>query len=477
LRIKYLTSGNIPGFLMKGLIKLFLFVDTAMYDEKWVQGIRKDFPALNSSRNDKPPIYFDNACTSLVPNHVIQAMNDYYTGFPGCGGARSKHWFAKEVFARIEGNPEKGIKGSRALVKEFINARSEKEIIFTQNASHSINIIALGFKFNAGDTVLLTEKEHNSNLLPWMRLRKKGIINIEHVKSDQNDNFDLESFKQKLEQNNVKLVSMAYTSNLTGYTIPAREIIKLAHAHGARVLLDAAQTAPHHLIDVQELDVDFLAFSMHKMCGPRGVGILYCRQELLGSAMHEEDELDFVIEPCYLGGGTVADSTYNTYSLLDSPDRFEVGTQNYPSQIAAGTTVNYLQKIGLKKISEHMQYLNTFLTEGLLSEYGDSGWFNILGPKDVRQRSGILTFDVKRPNAVGISEDLSDRSNIMIRDGGFCVHSYINKLFGEGWTRPGLSSEHRMMYRVSLYFYNTIEECRIFLDELRSVFEERCYLI
>ncbi len=447
-----------------------------MIGEKWVQKIRKDFPALNNSRNGRPPIYFDNACTTLVPKQVIQAMNDYYTGYPGCGAARSRHWFAREVFSRIEGNPDKGIKGSRSVIKEFINARSEKEIIFTLNTSHGINIIALGLKFKAGDTVLLTEKEHNSNLLPWIRLGKKGIINLEYVESDENDNFDIEGFKHKLEHNKVKLVSMAYTSNLTGYTIPACEIIRLAHAYGARVLLDAAQTAPHQAMDVQDLDVDFLAFSIHKMCGPRGVGILYCKQELLGQAIHEEDEQNDVLEPCLLGGGTVSDSTYNSYSLLESPDRFEVGTQNLSGQIAAGTTVEYLQRVGLEKINEQMYSLNKFLTEQLLSEYGDAGWLKIFGPKEISQRGGILTFEVKRPNALGISEDLSERSNIMIRDGGFCVHSYINKKFGEGWMRPSLPSEHRMTYRLSLYFYNTIEECRIFLDELRSVFEERCYI-
>jgi cysteine desulfurase / selenocysteine lyase len=120
--------------------------------------------------------------------------------------------------------------------------------------------------------------------------------------------------------------------------------------------------------------------------------------------------------------------------------------------------------------------LNKFLTEQLLSEYGNTGWFKIFGPKGAGRRGGILTYEIKRPNAVGISEDLSERSNIMIRDGGFCVHSYINKKFGEGWMRPGLPSEHRMTYRVSLYFYNTLEECLILLDELRSIFKERCYI-
>jgi cysteine desulfurase / selenocysteine lyase len=144
-----------------------------MIDEKWIHELREHFPALSNSRNGKPPIYFDNACTTLVPKQVIQSMNEYYTSFSGCGATRSNHWFAREVFSRIEGNPDKGIKGSRSIIKEFINAKSKNEIIFTLNASHGINFIALGYKFKKGDTVLLTDKEHNSNLLPWIRLKKK----------------------------------------------------------------------------------------------------------------------------------------------------------------------------------------------------------------------------------------------------------------------------------------------------------------
>jgi cysteine desulfurase/selenocysteine lyase len=444
--------------------------------DKWVAAIRKDFPALQNRRNGKPPIYFDSACTTLVPQSVIQAINDYYTGFPGCGGARSRHWFAEEVNNRIEGNQEKGIKGSREIIKEFINAKSEKEIIFTQNTSHAINIVALGFKFQPGDTVLLTDKEHNSNLLPWLRLQKKGLIKVEHIPANEDETINLDMLEEKLKKNRVALVSMAYTSNLTGYTIPADAIIKLAHAHGAKVLLDAAQTASHHKIDVQKLDVDFLAFSIHKMCGPRGVGILYGKQKLLGQALHEEDDLDDAIEPCMLGGGTVGDTTYDNYSLLEPPERFEVGIQNYPGQIAAGTAVQYLQEIGMEKINNQMNYLNQYLTEQLLKRYGDVSWFSVLGPADATQRGGILTFEVRRPNAVGIAEELSERNNIMIRDGVFCVHSYLNYKFGQGWMRPRLPSEHRMTYRVSLYFYNTLEECKIFLDTLYAIFEERSYL-
>jgi len=436
---------------------------------------RADFPSLKMRRNGKPPIYLDNACTTLVPRPVIEALNEYYEEYPSCNGGRSRHWFANEVTSRIEGNADRGIKGSRQIIAEFINAGSEKEIIFTLNTSHGINTVALGFKFRPGDVVLLTDREHNSNLIPWLKLQKSGLIKVEEIMSIH-DVFDLRALEYKLKNNRVRLISMAYTSNATGYTIPAKDIIKLAHKYGAKVLLDGAQTVPHKTVDVRDLDVDFLAFSIHKMCGPRGVGVLYGKKELLGQSLHEEDDTGDVIEPVFLGGGTVVDTTHQSYSLIEPPERFEAGIQNYPGQIASGVAIQYLQQVGMDKITAHEQMLNIFLTEQLMNHYESTGWFRIIGPRDAAQRGGILTFEVKRPNAVGISEELNGKNNIMIRDGVFCAHSYFNELFGQDWARPRSHSEHRMVYRVSFYFYNTIEECRIFLETLNEIFKERSYI-
>lgn len=437
---------------------------------------RKDFPSLNRRRNEKPPVYLDNACTTLVPEQVIESINEYYREYPSCGGRRSHHWFAEELNARIQGIPDKGIKGARRVIADFINAGSEKEIIFTQNATHAINTVAFGFKFQRGDVVLLTDTEHNSNMLPWMKLQKRGIIDVNRVATNNDNRFDLEAFEKTLKHGRVRLVSMVYTSNVTGYTIPAGEIIKIAHAHGALVLLDGAQTVPHQAVDVRILDVDFLAFSLHKMCGPQGVGVLYGKQELLGRSRREEDGCGNIIEPIILGGGTAGDTTYNSYSLLEPPDRFEAGIQNYPGQIGSGTAIRYLQKIGMDRITLHERMLNRYLTEELLNRYESTGWFKIIGPRDAEQRGGILIFEVKRPNAVGIAKELNRKNNIMIRDGVFCVNSYFNKLFGEGWTHPRSHNEHRMIYRISCYFYNTVEECRMFLETLDEIFRERGYL-
>ncbi|MDR0843400.1 MAG: aminotransferase class V-fold PLP-dependent enzyme, partial [Acidobacteriota bacterium] len=428
---------------------------------------RNDFPSLRQTRDGKPPIYMDNACTTLVPQPVIDAINEYYTRYPGCGGRRSHHWFAEEVTSRIEavGSSENAAldsRGSRRLIADFIGAKSEKEILFTLNTTHALNTVALGFNFREGDVVLLTDREHNSNLIPWLRLQAQGRIQVEQLPmgahAGANEEFDLEALEQRLKEKRVRLVSMGYASNVTGYTIPAAEIIRLAHRHGARVLLDAAQAAPHQKVDVTALDVDFLAFSLHKMCGPRGLGVLYAKGELLrpqipSAHSAENDRLD----PTMLGGGTVADVAYDAYSLLAAPEDFEAGIPNYPAQIASAATVHYLGGIGMDRIAAQERLLNEYLTKALLDRYGDTGWFRIFGPQDAAKRSGILTFEVRRPNSTGIATELDQKNNIMIRDGVFCVHSYFNAQFGAGWIRPKSHRDHRMIYRVSLYFYNTLE--------------------
>lgn len=434
------------------------------------EGCRADFPSLQQLRGGMPPIYLDNACTTLIPQPVIDSMQQYCSLFPACGGRRSHHWFADEVTRRIEGKPEESIKGSRQLIAGFINAASDKEIIFTSNTTHAINLVALGFNFRPEDTVLITDKEHNSNLLPWLRLQKIGRIKLDHVRSGPDGFFDLQDFEEKLKSGRIRLVSMAYTSNVTGYSIPAEEIVRLAHRYGARVLLDAAQRVPHETVDVRSLDVDFLAFSLHKMCGPRGVGVLYAKNELL------DGKQDDVLEPVVLGGGTVSDTTYDSYELLTAPESFEAGIQNYSGLIASGAAVRYLSELGMDAIAAQERALNCFLTGELLNRYGDSGWFRILGPQKAEDRGGILSFEVQRPNAIGIADRLDRLSNIMIRDGVFCVHSFFNARYGQGWMRPKSHRDHRMIYRVSFYFYNTIEECRLFAETLNRIFEERCYI-
>lgn len=437
---------------------------------------RDDFPSLRRRRGGRPPVYLDSACTTLVPRQVIAALDEYYTDYPACGGRRSHHWFAEELTRRIEGSAEEGTGGARRSIAELVNAASKDEIVFTSNTTHAINAVALGLRFEPGDVVLLTDREHNSNLLPWLRLQASGRIEVDHTVPSPEDDFDLEAFEGRLRGRRVRLVSLASTSNVTGATLPAREICAIAHRHGARVLLDGAQTVPHQAVDVRALDVDFLAFSLHKMCGPRGVGVLYARRELLGHGPTEWGAGRDVLEPAILGGGTVDDTTHGSYRLLDGPERFEAGIPDYAGLVAAGAAVEYVRRVGMERIRAHEERLNEHLTGKLLDRYGDTGWFTILGPREARRRGGIVTFEVRRPNAVGIATELDARSNVMIRDGVFCAHSYFNERFGPGWIRPRSHRDHRMVYRVSLYFYNTLDECDVFLETLDEVFKERSYV-
>lgn len=447
-----------------------------MSNQDIAEKFRSDFPALSRQRNGKPPIYFDSACTTLVPQQVITALDEYYTHYPACGGRRSSHWFAEEATQLIDGNPETGVIGARRAIAEFINAGSEQEIIFTLNTTYAINMVAMGFSFKPGDVVLVTGREHNSNLVPWLRLSKTGLIEVAHTAADFGDSFNLEAYERCFKTNRVRLVSMAYTSNVTGVTLPAKEIVAIAHRYGARVLLDGAQTVPHRAVDVRALDVDFLTFSIHKMCGPRGVGVLYAKSELIGKEGEPWKASDDFVEPVIVGGGTVRNTSYESYQPKKGPEGFEAGIQNYAGIIAAGAAVQYLRQIGMDRIVAYEEQLNRYLSGKLLSRYGDTGWFTILGPKEASRRGGILSFVVQRPNAIGIAKELSAKNNIMIRDGVLCVHSYFNEQFGVNWMHPKSHREHRMIYRVSLYLYNTHRECDVLLDTLDEIFTARSYI-
>ena len=252
-----------------------------------VNKIRRDFPALN----DKGTVYFDSACQSLRPQVVMDAMNQYYLTFPGL--QRTQH-----APPGCRSNAQ--VDDARVSLAKFLNAAKKEEIVFTRNTTEGINLVANSLFFKPGDVLLISDKEHNSNLIPWQKLcRQRGTV-LKIVPSQPDNTFDLDAYTKLLDPR-VRLVSLGHTSNLDGVTIPAAEIIKLAHQNGSLVLLDAAQSAPHRQLNVEALDVDFLAFSGHKMLGPSGTGVLYGKYTLL-----EE------MEPFMVGGDTVASSTYET---------------------------------------------------------------------------------------------------------------------------------------------------------------------
>ena len=389
--------------------------------------IRRDFPILSKG------IYFDNACQSLRPQTVIDAITSYYTDYSACAG-RSSHHLAEIVTHKYE--------ESRQIVAKFLNTKRKEEVVFTRNTTEGINLIAHCLGFKAGDVVITSDKEHNSNLIPWQILKEK--IGIKHivVPSKTDNTFDLTAYEKVLNNNNVKLVSFGFTSNLDGVTIPVKEIIDIAHKAGAQVLLDAAQAAPHQKIDVQDLDVDFLAFSGHKMLGPSGTGVLYGKYKLLEN-----------LEPFMTGGDTVLESTYESHKFLPPPEKFEAGLQDYAGMIGLGEAVQYINKVGFDFIKKQELLLNKFIT----NELQNIPELKIIGPSDPEMRGGIISFYIPNKDHHQIALMLDETAKIMVRSGQHCVHSWFNAKNIAG------------SVRASVYFYNTIEEAEVFVRELKKI--------
>ncbi len=403
---------------------------------------RKDFPVLEREVKGKPIIYFDNACMSLRPKQVIEKSNEYYYNYPGCAG-RSNHLFAEEV--------QKEIDSARKEVADFFEADDHKSVIFTKNCTEGINLVANTIRFNPGEVVLTNDKEHNSNLIPWLKLQKEGKIKHDFVESGEDNLFSLERLKDKLREHTgkVRLVSIAYTSNLDGITNPVKEIIELSHKAGALVLLDCAQAAQHQEINMKQLRADFISVSSHKLCGPNGVGALVSTQKNLQ-----------LLQQFMVGGETVKDSHLEgRYNPEDIPERFEAGLQNYPGIIGFAEALRYLKQVGLENIHEHLKILNELATEGL----SKINKVHILGPQDASKRSGIVSFVVEGKPVHEVSLLLNNLHNIMVRSGTHCVHGWFNhhkdSQFGEGTVRA------------SFGFYNTPEEVEELVRAVREISE------
>jgi len=392
--------------------------------------IRKDFNILEN-KNKHTPIYFDNACMSLKPKQVVDAMNEYYLNYPACAG-RSSH--------RLGDTVTKKIKEARQIVAKFINASNENEIIFTRNTTEGTNLFANSIGLKKDDIVLISDKEHNSNLVPWLLLRDKIGIVVKIIRSNEDGSFNLDNFSEMIV--GAKIVSIVHTSNLDGVTNPAKEIIEIAHKNGVLVFLDVAQSIPHRKIDVKDLDVDFLAFSGHKMMGPTGTGVFYGKYKLLEK-----------FSPFIAGGDTVDYTTYTDYKFLPVPEKFEAGLQDYAGIIGLGEAVKYLSQFNFKDIEKHELELNSYITK----ELQKIPQIKIIGPKDPAERSGIVNFYINGFDMHKISVMLDEMANIEIRSGQHCVHSWFAD-------KKILNSA-----RVSLYIYNTMEEAEVFITNLNKI--------
>jgi len=401
-----------------------------------IEKIRQDFPALQQKIHGRPPIYFDNACMTMKPRPVLDAMMDYYEKHPSCAG-RSNHRFSNMT--------EQDYDNARKAMREYLGAKRKEEIVFTRNTTEGINLVANSIGLKKGDNVMTSDREHNSNLIPWLFREKSIGISHRYVPPMDDTTFDLERFSEMM-STEVKLVSMVHSSNLDGYTLPVKEIGKIAHDHGALFMIDGAQAAPHKEVDVRKLGADFYAISGHKMLGPTGTGVLYGRIELLEK-----------MEPFILGGETVEFSTYDSFKTLPPPHKFEAGLQDYAGMIGMGAAARYIMKIGRDSIAKHETGLNKLITEGVEGIRG----LRILGPEEPERRGGVIPITIEGIDYHQISLMLDNNANIMIRSGQHCVHSWFtaNRIKGSA--------------RASLYLYNTQEEARTFTEELKKIAELR----
>ena len=388
-----------------------------------VKRIREDFPIFKrETKPGVPLVYLDSTATSQKPLAVIEAMNDYYRR-SNANIHRGIHTLAEEATAKYETAREK--------VAKFINAPSSKEIIFTRNTTESINLIAYTWaraNLHEGDLVILTEMEHHSNLVPWHILKAERGIRLEFIPVTGDGKLDLNEFTALLYQN-PRLLSFAHMSNVLGTINPAKEMIAQAHAAGVITLVDGAQSVPHFPTDVQDLDVDFLAFSAHKMVGPTGIGVLYGKQRLL-------EEM-----PPFMGGGDMIKAVHlREFTPNSLPHKFEAGTPAIAEAVGFGEAVDYLTSVGMDAIAAHEHKITEYALERLEEIPG----VKVFGP-DGKDKGGVVafTFDGVHPHDVS---QILDSIGVAVRAGHHCAQP-LHEKFGIPATT-----------RASFYLYNFKEE-------------------
>ncbi len=397
--------------------------------------IRQDFPILKTEVGGRPVVYFDNAATTQKPLPVLQAAMDY--SLRRCGNPhRGAHYFSIAASAAYD--------GSKETVRRFLGAASTREIIYTRNTTESLNLVARSFaepRLHPGDKILITIAEHHSNLIPWQRAAQKTGAKLDYIYVDKETGHFLPEDLEKLDDPAVKLVALAHVSNVLGIDYDPKPLIERAHAHGAVVVLDGAQSAPHKKIDVADLGCDFFAFSGHKMCAAGGIGVLYGREALL-----EE------MEPFLLGGDMIDTVSEQDTSFAELPAKFEAGTQYVEGAVSLEAAIRYVEAIGWDAIRAQEKKLVARTLAGLAA----MPHIQILGPTDPAEKEGLVSFEVEDVHPHDVAQILS-ASGICIRTGHHCaepLHKYL-----------GVNAS----CRASFYFYNTEEEVDYFLEKLKGV--------
>ncbi len=402
-----------------------------------VEAIRRDFPILHREVHGRPLVYLDNAASSQKPHAVIEALDEYYRRY-NANVHRGIHALSEEASQAYE--------KARRKVARFINARSAKEIVWTRNTTESINLVAYSWgrtNIGAGDEILLTEMEHHSNLIPWQLLAEERQAKLRFIPVTDDGLLALDRLDDLLTER-TKLVGVVHMSNVLGTVNPVTEIARRAHAVGAKVLLDAAQSVPHLPVDVRALDCDFMAFSGHKMCGPTGIGVLYGKRGLL-------DDM-----PPFLGGGDmIKEVSLESSTWNDLPWKFEAGTPSIAEAIGMGVAVDYLDGVGMSAIHRHEQEIARYALEALSSV----GGLTLYGPP-AEMRGGVTTFNIPGVHPHDLATIL-DSEGVAIRAGHHCAQPLMRR-----YKVPATA-------RASFYLYNTQAEVDVLirgLEKAKAIF-------
>ena len=394
-----------------------------------VEEIRRDFPILN-----KGVIYLDNAASSLTPEQVVQKEVEFYHEYRA-NVERGVHRFSQRASEEYERAHE--------LVAEFIGAPSADNVAMMRNTTEGINLVAYSQEWKKGDKIVTTILEHHSNFITWLRTANRYGCKVEVVRPDSEGRFDMADFDRAIDDD-TKLVAVTRVSNVLGCIVPVKEVASISHEHGALVLEDGAQGVPHLKTNVNDSGVDFLAFSGHKMLGPTGSGGLY----IASSELYET-------EPLCIGGGTIADVSLEGYELAKPPLRFEAGTPAIAQVIGLGEACRYLTRIDMNSVEQWDEKLAERLVEGLRNIEG----VNIFGPREPKDRVGIVSFNVGDMNPHDVALTLDSEYSIAVRSGHHCALPLMKELFHmpEGTARA------------SMYIYNTKEEIDALIEAVEKL--------
>lgn len=400
-----------------------------LLDAVELEEIRDDFPILGQTVHGKPLVYFDNAATSQKPRQVIEAMNDYYRRY-NANVHRGIHALAERATREYE--------LARHSIAKFINAPSPETVIFTRGTTEAINLVAYSWaraNLKPGDEILTTWMEHHSNIVPWYQVCSQTGAVLKRIELNADGTLAIPDISPR-----TRLVAVTHCSNVLGTINPIKELAAAAHKVGAVILVDGAQSVPHLAVDVQALDVDFFAFSGHKMCGPTASGILYGKRALLDA-----------MPPFFGGGEMIREVTATGFTTNDLPYKFEAGTPNIAESIGLGVAVDYLQKVGLDKIRQHEKEITAYALDRLQEMIE----IKIYGPLDAEKRGGLVAFTFSDIHPHDLAT-FFDQEGIAIRAGHHCAMP-LHKHLGIGATA-----------RASFYLYNTRSEVDAMIATLQK---------